>query len=84
MFFEPRSKSNNQFDQKISKIGNHLVYYDKNTKRGIDYLLNDLDSNEARVFFDQAKSKGTADFEDDQEGQYTLNYKNGKYFLIRR
>lgn len=83
-FISPKSKPSGKSDQKISKVHGHSVYYNDDAKQGIDYLLNDLDLSESRVFFDQAKSKGAANFEDDQEGQYTLDYQNGKYFLIRR
>ena len=69
---------------KIAKIFSHSVYYKKDAQGGIDYLLHDLDSSESGVFFDQARIKGRADFEDDREGQYTLDFQNGKYFLIRR
>ncbi|MFH1749916.1 MAG: hypothetical protein ABH837_03440 [bacterium] len=68
----------------IAKIFNHSVYYQKNAKAGIDYLQYDLDSSESRVFFDQARIRGKADFEDDKEGQFTLDYQNNKYFLIKR
>jgi len=44
-----------------------------------------LDRDEARVFFDQARLRKYAEFEDDEEGQYTLNYKgSGFYALVKR
>lgn len=60
------------------------VAYEKNAYEGIKYLRDDLDSREARVFFDQARSRGSAPFEDDNDRQFTLFYKNGTYTLIRR
>ncbi|MFC1656627.1 hypothetical protein ACFL14_01510 [Patescibacteria group bacterium] len=68
----------------VAKIFNHSVYYQKNAKNGVEYLQYDLDGRESSVFFDQARIKGRADFEDDREGQFTLDYRNGKYFLIKR
>ena len=67
------------------KIHGFKVKYEDNAKVGIDYLLYDLDSEEARVFFNQAKLKKYAKFEDDQDRQFTLSYNlDGTYTLIRR
>ena len=77
-------KSDQEEQFKTAKIFNHSVHYQKNAKPGINYLQHDLDSNESKVFFDQAKIKGKADFEDDRDGQFTLDYQNNKYFLIKR
>lgn len=60
------------------------VHYEKNAYEGISYLRDDLDLEEARVFFDQAKLKGFAKFEDDEDRQYTLFYRQGIYILTRR
>ena len=60
------------------------VIYENNASSGIDYLRNDLDFDEAKVFFDQARLKGQAKFEDDEDRQFTLFYKNGIYTLVRR
>jgi hypothetical protein len=62
------------------------VKYEENEQGGINYLLYDLDANEARVFFDEAKLKKYAEFEDDKEGQYTLSYNlaDNSYTLIKR
>ena len=61
------------------------VKYEEGEQAGINYLLNDLDVNESRVFFDQARDKKYVEFEDDREGQYTLSYnREGSYTLIRR
>lgn len=61
-----------------------LVGYEQNAIEGIRYLRDDLDFNEARIFFDQARQKSSAQFEDDEDRQYTLFYKNGVYTLVRR
>lgn len=63
--------------------GYHLDY-DNDTYRGMDHLKRDLDKNEARVFFDQARRRGSAQFEDDSDRQFTLTYKDGKYNVTRR
>lgn len=60
------------------------VKYEENAKRGIDYLLYDLDREEAKVFFDQARARRYAKFEDDREGQFTLTYNHDSYTLIKR
>lgn len=60
------------------------VIYEQNTIEGIRYLRDDLDFNEARVFFDQARARGFSKFEDDEDRQYTLFYKGGTYTLTRR
>lgn len=69
--------------QKRSIYG-YPVSYEENANNGIRYLQNDLDFQEARVFFEQAKQKGMAPFEDDQNRQYTLYYQNGAYLLVSR
>ena len=58
------------------------VEYEDDVKNGIEYLLYDLDRDEARVFFDQARLKKRAEFEDDREGQYTLIYKGMNHYAL--
>lgn len=60
------------------------VAYEENAREGIQYLRDDLDAREASVFFDQARQRGSAEFEDDEDRQYTLIYQNGSYVLTRR
>jgi hypothetical protein len=61
------------------------VKYEENEQAGINYLLYDLDIHESRVFFDQARAKKYAEFEDDREGQFTLSYNSdGSYTLMTR
>lgn len=71
---------------KSINIKGHTVYYDDETKDGIYYLSQDLDFNEADVFFEYAKMHQKADFEDDRERQFTLFYNSsrGIYWLGRR
>lgn len=67
------------------RIHGFKVKYEDNARPGIDYLLYDLDSEEARVFFYQAKLKKYAKFEDDEDRQFTLSFNlDGTYTLIRR
>ncbi|MFA6354283.1 MAG: hypothetical protein WCX12_01200 [Candidatus Paceibacterota bacterium] len=61
-----------------------VVVYEENSREGVAYLRDDLDLNEARVFFDQAKIKGSAEFEDDDDRPFTLSYHDGEYTLIHR
>jgi len=70
---------------KETYIRGFKVKYEKNAKEGIKYFLYDLDGQEARVFFDQARSKKYAKFEDDEDRQFTLSYnRDGSYTLARR
>jgi hypothetical protein len=68
------------------QIHGFKTYYNSETRNGMRRLLEDLDSSEARPLFDHAKRNGSANFEDDNEGQYTLIYDRGKYTftIIRR
>jgi len=65
-------------------IHGFIVVYEQNAQPAVQYLRDDLDFNEARVFFDQARLRGQAMFEDDEDRQFTLLYKDGVYTLIRR
>lgn len=69
--------------KKITLYGFNITYED-NAYEGIRYLRDDLDSEEVRVFFDQARSRGYVKFEDDEDRQYVLYYKSGVYNLVRR
>ncbi len=60
------------------------VAFEENAHDGIRYLRDDLDYKEAKVFFDQARIRGSAEFEDDKDRQYTLTHQNGAYTLVRR
>lgn len=69
----------------VSVKGSKVQYDEKNAREGIKHLTYDLDYKEAKVFFDQARIKGEADFEDDLEKQYTLAHnQDGTYTLKRR
>jgi len=61
------------------------VKYEESEQAAVNYLLYDLDTHEVKVFFDEAKMRKYAEFEDDKEGQYTLSYnQDGSYTLLRR
>lgn len=67
-------------------IYGYTVYGEDDTIKGMDYLDHDLQTSEAKVFFDQAFAKGKADFEDDEERQFTLLYDRsaGRYSIVHR
>lgn len=66
-------------------IYSHRVSGEDDAKEGIDYLDHDIQVAEARVFFDQAKAKGSVQFEDSQGRNYTLLYKkDGVYWVDKR
>ena len=49
--------------------------------RVIKYLRDDLSSSETKVFFNQARVKGVAPFEDERERKYQIVYRGGMYSL---
>lgn len=67
-----------------TNVHGFLVACEQNALEGVRYLRDDLDFNEARVFFDQARVKSFSEFEDDEDRQYTLFYKDNAYTLVRR
>lgn len=63
-------------------VHNYYVQYDNadaTINYALSYLQSDLDSEEASVFFDAAKKRGKAKFEDDYENQFTLTYDYSTY-----
>lgn len=66
-------------------IHSYRTKYEDNAYEGVKYLLQDLDYEEAKVFFEQARLRRSAPFEDDFERQYTLAYNtDGTFTLSRR
>lgn len=58
---------------------------DRHIKDGLNYLDDKIQTEEAKVFFKQAKEKKSAQFEDTQNHQFTLMYKGSDvYVLISR
>jgi hypothetical protein len=66
------------------KVGEWYMKYDETCREGVRHLLEDLSFDECKVFFNQAYAKGAAQFEDDEDRQFTLYYQNGGYLLTRR
>ncbi|QQR50372.1 hypothetical protein IPF86_00410 [Candidatus Nomurabacteria bacterium] len=69
-------------------IHEHKVEYDTedaHIKSGLTYLLSKIEPLEAKVYFNQAHDKKSAQFEDDDNHQFTLMYKgNYVYILLSR
>ena len=60
------------------------VQYEEPTRHAIDYLKNDLSPDEAKIFFEHAKRHGFAQFEDDDDRNFTLVYNQSNLFTITR
>ena len=69
-------------------IRDHYVSYEseeKNILYGVRHLKETLSQEEAKVFFDQARQKKSAQFEDKNRYQFTLIYQQeGNYLLLSR
>lgn len=71
----------------IESIGDYALTYDdaeNNARAGVTYLDDTLSRDESRVFFDAARSNGSAQFEDRDGRNFTIIYQNGAYTLISR
>lgn len=72
-------------NQMITDVHGVRIRYDKNTEHGIYYLKNDLSANEAKVIIEYARLHGSAEFEDDQDRDYTLvKGADGTFTLVLR
>lgn len=71
---------------KKTSVHGFTVEYEENFYPGIEYLKSDLQYNEAKVIFEMAKIKGSAEFEDDEDRDWTILYNKSKgiFTLIRR
>lgn len=65
-------------------IHGYYINYDEADYDGIKYLRDELSTEEAKVFFEQAYAKGEAQFEDRYNKQFTIVYKNSDYTLYHR
>lgn len=66
-------------------IHGRIVFFDEKCLYGANYLTYDLSKKEASVFFYTARNLGSAQFEDDQDREYTLTKnRDGTYTLSRR
>jgi len=64
-------------------IKGHTVEYDDDAKGGVRYLTYLIDAEEAKVFFNQAFSRGSASFEDQMGYDYKLSLNGSEYRLER-
>jgi hypothetical protein len=69
--------------KKVSIWGRIVSYDDSVVRPGINYLTNQLEADQAKVFFDQAFSKGSAVFEDHMGLKFELLHKGSEYQLIK-
>ena len=70
---------------KKQQIHGYWVKFEEEVKEGIRYLRDDLQRNEAKTLFEAARLRGEAEFEDDQDRDWTLIYnRDGTFTLIRR
>lgn len=71
-------------DKKTKRIhfhGFYLKYNPEDYESGVKYLRDDLSRDAVKVFFDQARRVGIAEFENEREKKFEIIYKNGVYTL---
>ncbi|MFH1643081.1 MAG: hypothetical protein ABH967_00365 [Patescibacteria group bacterium] len=68
------------------RVHGFWVTFGKDLWEGITYLSRDLQFEEAKTLFDAARLRGNAEFEDDDDRDWTLTYIRGKnsYVLTLR
>ncbi len=71
---------------KKEKVYGFLVRFEQDLREGIRYLRDDLQKEEAKTLFDAARLRGSAEFEDDEDRDWTLMYIRGDntYILTLR
>ena len=71
---------------KKEQVHGYWLIFEEELRDGVRHLRDDLQSGEAKTIFDAARIDGTAEFEDDQDRDWTLIYnrREGNYTLIRR
>jgi len=71
---------------KKEQIHGFWLLYEEELRDGVRYLRDDLQYKEAKTLFDAARVDGVAEFEDDQDRDWSLIYnrQDGNYTLIRR
>ena len=71
---------------KKEKVYGFLVRFEQDLREGIRYLRDDLQKEEAKTLFDAARLRGNAEFEDDEDRDWTLMYIRGdnSYVLTLR
>ncbi|MFH0952663.1 MAG: hypothetical protein V1838_05830 [Patescibacteria group bacterium] len=65
-------------------VHGHAVYGDDASKKGLDYLDYQLSYQEARVFFEQARVRGKAQFEDHEHRNFDLVYNNDATYTVEK
>lgn len=71
---------------KKENIHGFWLQFDEEARDGVRYLYSDLQREEAKTLFDAARLRGSAEFEDDYDRDWTIVYNRGDntYTLIRR
>ena len=71
---------------KKEQVHGYWLVFEEELRDGVRHLRDDLQSGEAKTIFDAARFDGTAEFEDDQDRDWTIIYnrQDGNYTLIRR
>lgn len=71
---------------KKEQVHGYWLIFEEELRDGVRHLRDDLQSGEAKTIFDAARLDGTAEFEDDQDRNWTIIYnrQDGNYTLIRR
>lgn len=68
---------------KKAVIWGHTVSYDDSVHQGFYYLSRQINSAEAKVFFDQAYNRGSATFEDHMGYIFKLVHHGSEYQLTK-
>lgn len=70
---------------KDRRIHGYRVRYEDDVIGCVRYLENELDENELKALFDEARRRRMAEFEDSRERDYILTYSSsGIYTLTKR
>jgi hypothetical protein len=69
--------------EKKSIIFGHTVTYEESARQGFYYLSRQLDSEQAKVFFDQAYNHGHANFEDHMGYKFKLIHHGSEYQIVK-
>ena len=66
-------------------VHGYQVYFEDDAKHGVEYLDHRIDYREAKVFFEEAKNRGAAEFEDSENRDFTLTHTRGQgNYTVRR
>jgi len=71
---------------KKERVHGFWVRFEQDLREGIRYLGSDLQREEAKTLFDAARLRGSAEFEDDEDRDWSLMYIRGdnSYVLTLR